>query len=282
MAQGLFGGMTSYEVQSLQDILSDIERWLQYAGETQSFLTQNMQTAISSRFWYKVGTEFQMEIEESIIYIGTLLHDMGMVKKAIEDDTVTEREVQLLSNIGWKSVEFNGNYGKTYHNGYMWQDYGNPDFEVVEEMYKVGRDFFVTLQDAGNAAYRLQDYITRSTIVKEQKNITFSGHIDHSQIQIDTNNSTQQMSMDTNFSYEEVSKVIDEIEHYLSDEKLVDRFGEILPQIKDVVGDTKQYVEQHSEPCLIKRNLQIIYDLAMGVSGSLIATGICELIKVFL
>lgn len=282
MAQGLLGGMTSYEVQSLQDILSDIECWLQYASETKSFLTQNMQTAIRSRFWYKVGAEFQMEIEESIIYIGTLLHDMGMVKKAIEDDTVTEREVQLLSSIGWKSVEFNGNYGKTYHNGYMWQDHGNPDFEVVEEMYKVGRDFFVTLQDAGNAAYRLQDYITRSTIVKEQNNITFSGHIDHSQIQIDTNNSTQQMSMDTHFSYEEVGKVIDEIEHYLSDEKLVDKFGETLSQIKNVVGDTKQYVEQRSEPCLIKRNLQTIYDLAMGVSGSLIATGICELIKVFL
>ena len=275
--------MTSYEVQSLQDILLDIEQWLQYANETKSILTQNRELAIKNRFWYRVGFEFQMELEESIIYIDTLLHDMGMVKKAIENDIVTEREVHLLSNIGRKSVDFNHNYGKSYHNGDYWQDYGNPDFEVIEEMYKKGRDFFVTLQDAGNAAYRLQDYITSGTVVKEQRNITFAGPLDHSQIQIDTNNSKQQMSINTKFSYEKVGKAIDEIERYLSDETLVDKFGEtLLSQIKDTVSDTKQDIEQRAEPSLIKRNLHKIYDLAMGVGGSLIATGICELVKVFL
>ena len=150
-------------------------------------------------------------------------------------------------------------------------------------MYKKGRDFFVTLQDAGNAAYRLQDYITSGTVVKEQRNITFAGPLDHSQIQIDSNNSKQQMSINTKFSYEEVGKAIDEIERYLSDETLVDKFGEtLLSQIKDTVSDTKQDIEQRAEPSLIKRNLHKIYDLAMGVGGSLIATGICELVKVFL
>lgn len=283
MAQGLFGGMTSYEVQSLQDILLDIEHWLQYANETKSILTQNRELAIKNGFWYRVVSEFQMELEESIIYIDTLLHDMGIVKRAIEDDTVTEREVQLLSNIGWKCVEFNRDYGKTYHGGTFWKDYENPDFEVVEEMYKIGRDFFVSLQDAGNAAFRLQDYITRGTIVKEQNNVTFTGPMDHPQIQIGTKNSVQQMNIDAQFSYEEVSKVIDEIEQYLSDEKVVSKFGDTLvSQINDTISITKQNIEQRVEPSLIKRNLHKIYDLAMGVGGSLIATGICELVKVFL
>ena len=33
MAQGIFGGATSYEEQSLNDILEDVEKWIEYTDK---------------------------------------------------------------------------------------------------------------------------------------------------------------------------------------------------------------------------------------------------------
>lgn len=160
MAQGLIGGATSYEEQSLKDILEDIRRLVEYTEEISLEIQNGIVKLKESNFWNKVYFNFQMTLLSSLTCQEAYLHDFSIIVKAIQEDKITEREVRLLRNIGKKAIEFNHEYGKTFKEEYRWRDYGNPDFKVAEDLYAHGRDYFVTLQDATNAAARLNDYVS--------------------------------------------------------------------------------------------------------------------------
>lgn len=159
MVQSLIGGATSYEEQSLKDILEDISEWTKYTQEIHSEIDNGIKELESSGFWNKVCFGFQMTLVSSLKCQDTYLHDFALIDRAIKEDRVTERGVRILRKMGNKAVEFNNEYGRTFKEERGWRDYGNPDFEVAEDLYKNGRDYFVTLQDASNATSRLQDYI---------------------------------------------------------------------------------------------------------------------------
>lgn len=160
MAQGLIGGATSYEEQSLKDILEDINRWVEYTEEISLEINKGITKLKESNFWNKVYFNFQMTLLSSLTCQESYLHDFSIIIKAIQQDKITEREVRLLRHIGKKAIEFNHEYGRTFKEEFDWRDYGNPDFTVAEDLYADGRDYFVTLQDATNAAARLNDYIS--------------------------------------------------------------------------------------------------------------------------
>lgn len=160
MAQGLIGGATSYEEQSIQDILTDINRWIEYTEEIIVLIQEGIDYLKQCEFWNKIPFNFQMTLLSTITCQKTYLNDFGIIEKSINEDKITKREVALLRKIGRKAWEFNKEYGKTYKEEYRWKKYGDPDFKVAENLYAKGRDFFVTLQDASNASSRLEDYIS--------------------------------------------------------------------------------------------------------------------------
>ena len=49
-------------------------------------------------------------------------------------------------------------------------------------------------------------------------------------------------------------------------------------EVKQIIDDTLRMVETKEEPTKIKKMLNTLKDLTIGVSGSLIASGICGLI----
>ena len=55
MVQSMFGGETSYKIQSLKDIQDDIDRWIQYTTETKAFVIRQksclLYTSPSPRDW---------------------------------------------------------------------------------------------------------------------------------------------------------------------------------------------------------------------------------------
>lgn len=277
MSQGLFGGATSYEEQSLDDILEDVNRWLEYTRETQEFFRCSKSNAVQSGFWEKTGYNFKLLLELSSKYFNTIVHDLELVKGCIETDTITKREVTLLHKIGKKSVELNEEYGRTYHNDYFWQDYGNLDFAVVENMYANGRDFFVTLQDAGNAACRLEDYMANEQALNYSMN--FNGNISDVQIQQGTIKSTQSKIINDTFDYECILDVLSKIQRSLENSDFHSEFGEYSEALSNKVSETIEMVHNQEEPSTIKTSLSSIKELAIGVTGSLIASGIVGLIS---
>lgn len=278
MAQGIMGGLTSYEEQSLPDILRDISNWIHYTSERKAFMLKQKDELAKSKYWEKIPFDFQLTIITSISYFDTIIHDLELVKRSIEKNRITKREVVLLRNIGIKAVEYNREYGKTYkEDRRYWHDYGNPDFIIAEEMYGKGRDYFVTIQDTANAAYRLEDYMEKGQVINNSLNI--SGNITGSQIQQGTIGSKQTMSVENNFNYDKVLETLNKIQKTLNSSDFLEDFSENAEQVKAIVVEAIEMVHKKEEPSKIKKALNTLKDLAIGVSGSIIASGIVALIS---
>lgn len=107
--------------------------------------------------------------------------------------------------------------------------------------------------------------------------INLSGaSISNIQIQQGTTNSSQTSNLSKNFDYDAISKFLNQISKYdLSESEL----GENSEKIQEVIGETKKAVEAKAYPSVIKHLLHTLRDLAVGVVGSLIATGIAAQIN---
>lgn len=277
MAQGIFGGATSYEEQSLQDIFDDIVGWIQYTTDKKSFLLSQKSIVEKSGFWDKIAFDFQLTILSTISYFDTIIFDLNIIKTAFTENRITEKEVKLLRNIGVKAISYNHEYGRTFREDKRdWHDYGNPDFREVEEIYGRGRDYFVTMQDASNAAARLEDYMEKGQVINNT--LSIQGSVSGSQIQQGTTNSTQAMEVVNAFDYAQVLDVINKIKRSTQSEDFDIDFGEKSVEVKQIIDDTLSMIETKEEPTKIKKMLSTLKDLAIGVSGSLIASGICGLI----
>lgn len=277
MAQGIFGGATSYEEQSMQDILDDIIGWIKYTTDRKSFILTQKSIVEKSGFWDKIVFDFQLTVLTTITYFDTILYDLNLVKSSLEVNHITEKEVNLLRNVGLKSSSYNTEYGRTYREEKRyWHEYGNPDFKEVEKIYGKGRDYFVTMQDACNAAASLEDYMEKGQVINNT--LSIQGSISGSQIQQGTMNSTQTMEVVNTFDYAKVLDVLSKIKRSTQNEDFDIDFGEKSVEVKQIIDDTLNMVETKEEPTKIKKMLSTLKDLAVGVSGSLIASGICGLI----
>lgn len=278
MAQGLIGGATAYDEQSLNDILVDIQCWIEYTNDIKKKLDEWLTISKESGFWKKVDYDFQLTIYSSISYFNTIIDDLRMVKGSIEKMCITQRDIILLRKIGRKAIEYNNEYPRTYKSEKRyWHDYGNPDFEIVEKMYAKGRDYFVTLQDAGNAAARLEDYMNKGEIINNTMNI--SGSVTGSQIQQGTINSTQGMINDNEFPYEKIADILKQIEHYSASEFFDEEFRDKAEEVREIVNEVIKATEKKEEPSKIKRALEKIKGLASGVGSGIIANGIFKLLE---
>ncbi|MEK4453439.1 hypothetical protein [Paenibacillus sp. FSL L8-0506] len=177
MTQGLFGGATSYNDQSIEDIIEDINEWIDYTKEIKQFLEDGIANSKAANYWNIIPFDFSMTLLASVRCQNTFLNDFDRILNAISNAQLTTREVELLKKIGLNAGKYNSKYGITFKEDNEWKEYGDKNFQVVENMYAQGRDYFVTLQDAMNASVRLSDYINSIPQVLNQNiNQTVSGN----------------------------------------------------------------------------------------------------------
>lgn len=98
------------------------------------------------------------------------------------------------------------------------------------------------------------------------------------QIQQNTSNSNQTITNMQTFDYEKVLSVLKEIQGYFDYPQFVSTFNDNSELVKQIVNDTIDVAEKKEEPTLIKKSLNLLKDLAVGASGSLIASGILTLL----
>ena len=278
MAQGIIGGATSYEEQSLIDILEDINGWLSYTKTKKEFMLSKKQELIKRNYWDNIPFNFQLTINTTLSYFNTIIYDLNLVKIAIEKHCITKKEIVLLNNIGLKAMVYNREYPKTFKEDRVyWHEYGKPDFIIAEELYGRGRDYFVTMQDAANAACRLEDYMEKGQVTNNTLNV--SGSVSSSQIQQGTSNSVQTMLIETEFDYETVLGILQKVQKISRSDNFIEDFGEYTDKVKNAVTEAIELVNKKEEPSKIKSFLLTIKDLAMRVSSSVIATGIVGMIS---
>lgn len=280
MAQSIFGGATSYEEQSLNEIKSDIIKWISYTKEIQSDMNDRLNNAKECNYWKNVGFDFQMTIYSSISFFQTILDDLNLIIDAIDKNVITIKEVNLLRKIGQNSINYNvNNYPKSFkgNKNYSWHDYGNPDFHNIEEMYAHGRDFFVTLQDAANAASRLEYYMSAQNTVNNTINIT--GNITNSQLQQGTINSSQSQEISSTFDYAIALDILSEIQKYTSNEMFDHDFGKNADELRQLINEAFECAQQKQQESKIQHALQHIKNISSGISTGIIANGIFQIIQ---
>lgn len=100
MVQGMASGFTNYTMQSLEDILLDIKRWIDYTSSLRTLLSELYKQSQNTNYWKRVHYDFKQVIYDSIFYFDRLIYDFKIIEKSIENDCINKREVELLKNIG--------------------------------------------------------------------------------------------------------------------------------------------------------------------------------------
>lgn len=168
MAQGLIAGGTDYSEQTILDIKSDIEYWMKYSQEIKNEFTQTITELKQNNYWEtKVPYDFRAFCLSVGKICDTIYSDFQVVKTAIENDMITKREVTLMRHIFELVCKCEDEDIHTFKNvdqdGY-WYEYGHPMFTKVEDLYGDCGDFFATLKDVSNAAYRMEDYVKEEIV----------------------------------------------------------------------------------------------------------------------
>lgn len=110
-----------------------------------------------------------------------------------------------------------------------------------------------------------------------QTTINVYGSISDSQIQVGTINSTQSINNNDTFPYEEIFKVVTEIGKYKG--ILIQDLGENGEQFVKVLDEISEAVREQRNPSKIKKAVEVLKGLVIGVSGSLIASGVLALLQ---
>jgi hypothetical protein len=107
----------------------------------------------------------------------------------------------------------------------------------------------------------------------------FYGDVTGVQIQQGTINSTQNQTITQDFDYDAVSDVIENIKKY--DAMFESEFGENATELRNKLDEIETLIKSKENPSKIKALLLELKNLAVGVTGSLIASGIAAQIPMF-
>ena len=118
--------------------------------------------------------------------------------------------------------------------------------------------------------------------MRENQRITnntnnFYGEVTGVQIQQGTVNSSQSQSVNQGFDYAEVAEIIEKIKKY--DSFLDDEYGENALEIRNKIDEIEYLVQKKENPSRRKTLLSDIKNVSIGVTGSLIASGIVTLLS---
>ena len=98
------------------------------------------------------------------------------------------------------------------------------------------------------------------------------------QIQQNSDGATQEMTNSQTINYDKALEVLKEIREYVDFPQFQTTFKENSENVKTIIEDTIKAVESKEDVGIVKKSLRILKDLAVGASGSLIASGIIALL----
>ena len=98
------------------------------------------------------------------------------------------------------------------------------------------------------------------------------------QIQQNSDGAMQEMTNSQTFNYDKALEVLKEIKEYIDFPQFQTTFKEKSENVKAIIEDTIKAVENKEDVGIVKKSLRILKDLAVGASGSLIASGIIALL----
>lgn len=159
MARSYLAGMTDYSHQSFEDLIEDLNYWKESCSERAKWIEESISSLEEIGYWEKIPTNFQSEIYFSKKYFNTVVLEISSITNDF-DNEVQKNHVKRLYALAKTADKENKDIGQTWHadTSYGWKDYGNENFDLVEELYGRTRDLVASLTDLSNIATRLNDF----------------------------------------------------------------------------------------------------------------------------
>lgn len=282
MAQGAFGGSSRYDNQSLKDIVEDINVWIRFCNETLSFFNDTIFKLKENTYYNQVPFDLKALFESTTRDLNTFINDFGAILKSVDDDAIHMREVKLLKNIGKYSIENNSTYGRVYRREVReWiggPDYNDPNFKAIERLYAEGRDLFITLMDASNAAERLKDYMNDKH--QQIQKITVNGDSNQIQAAFGDNNKfvielTDSLGKE---QAEQLNRLLAElkenIDHYFGEHE-----GEKKEDTKELIDGLREEVtKEKPKKVMVRSCLNSLNSLSTSADFVTIVSGITSIV----
>lgn len=162
MAMSIFGGFTDYSHQSFEDMIQDLNVWIENTSTDIESIKSLHEKLINSGYWDKVDYDFKALVCYACKFFLTALSEMKEILNEIQLE-VRPDHYKRLKTLGRTAIELNQDFGKIWHQNYKNKEYGNPQFRDVEQIYQDGRDRAVSLQDLTNLAARIEDFIGKKS-----------------------------------------------------------------------------------------------------------------------
>lgn len=282
MAQGAFAGATSYEDQTLEDILEDIKRWIMYSEETLSFFNEIITKLDEEQYYETIPSDLNVLFQTTKRKLATFISDFHIILKSISTDKISKREVDLLKNIGKISIEENKKYKPIYRialEHWSGEQYGDPNFQKIEKLYAEGKDLFGTLMDASNAAERLKDYMSDER--QQHQQITITGDGNQVQAALGNNNKFIMELTDSlgQAKAEELDRLLTDLKNNL-DQHFKENEQEKKEEAEQVIDGIRDEVTQ-SEPRkgIVRSYLNSLNGLSVSANFMTVVTGIKDIVE---
>jgi len=154
----MIAGMADFSHKTLDDVFKELEGELNWLEYTQNLLTTNQKTLIDNGYWDNVNSDFKGLISYALKFYDTCSHEIREILSEILTE-VQFHHVARLQRMSITSEELNFRFGDVWKQDYKPKDYGNENFELVEQMYAKGRDMAVDMMDLSNVAERVKDFV---------------------------------------------------------------------------------------------------------------------------
>src|SRR5258708_11693472 len=157
MVRALAIGSTSYDHQSLSDILIDLNDWIEALHQTKDMFQKTLDSLSGQPYWEESNSDFKILSHYALKFFDTSEGEITEIAQEINNE-VFSHHVSRLKKLGLTAEKLWSQYGEVWNN-YVHRDYQNADFQKLELLYTEGRDMAGDMFDIAKSSARLREFV---------------------------------------------------------------------------------------------------------------------------
>lgn len=225
---------------------------------------------------YAISNRINVFINYNLNWAEKAMQILEEVEIALKNDIIDKSIIYNFNELINECANEHKNIEDTYNRLLFYDEKGYREFE--HSLMKL-RELCDDISYYDDMVTTLETYCRKeSNIINNTNN--FWGDTTSIQIQQGTTSYLQNQNVTESFDYEKLVRVISSIRQY--DTLLENEYRENVKQVRDILSEIEKLAAQKRESRKIKVLLNDLKNLSIGISGSIIASGIISQISEFL
>jgi len=185
MTKSIFAGMTDYSLQSLDEILSDLNVCKNNLTDLCNTLKQCEAQLKNNGYWGHIHSSIRDLFIYSIKFFTSSLREIDSLLPELAEE-VNVSHIKRIHRIGINAKELESDFAIQWHME-PWEEqkeYSNPYFKIAEKMYREARAMASDMIDLLSLSTRLEDFTgkTQAKNITNKRAETISLYIDQSRL----------------------------------------------------------------------------------------------------